>query len=95
MIKINFIFPSNYNLKNKLFGFIDYSTVILNVIWGIIIFFIVQLFCKELFFKVFLFIILFLPIFLFSILGLNDENLLYLLNYVLRYLKKPKVYLYY
>ena len=35
---MKFIFPQNYNFNNKLFGFIDYSTLILNILWGLIIF---------------------------------------------------------
>ena len=35
---MNFIFPQNYNLNSKFLGFIDYTTIILNVIWGIFIF---------------------------------------------------------
>ena len=30
---MKFIFPKNYNFKNKLFGFIDYSTIFINLIW--------------------------------------------------------------
>ena len=37
---MNFIFPQNYNFDNKLFGFISYSSLILNLIWACIIFFI-------------------------------------------------------
>ena len=29
---MKFIFPQNYNFKSKLFGVIDYSTAIFNVI---------------------------------------------------------------
>ena len=32
---MKFIFPQNYDFKSKLFGFIDYTTVILNIIWGV------------------------------------------------------------
>ena len=35
---MKFIFPQNYNFNSKLLGFIDYTTVILNIIWGIIVF---------------------------------------------------------
>ena len=35
---MNFIFPQNYNFDNKLFGFISYSSLILNLIWACIIF---------------------------------------------------------
>ncbi len=38
---MKFIFPQNYNFKkNKLFGIIDYSSLIFNIIWDLIIFFI-------------------------------------------------------
>lgn len=32
---MKFIFPQNYNFKNKLFGIIDYSSLIFNIIWMI------------------------------------------------------------
>ena len=28
---MKFIFPQNYNFKNKLFGFLDYSTIFFNL----------------------------------------------------------------
>ena len=30
---MKFIFPQNYNFDNKLLGFIDYTTVILNIVF--------------------------------------------------------------
>lgn len=30
---MKFIFPKNYNFKNKIFGIIDYSTALVNIIW--------------------------------------------------------------
>jgi hypothetical protein len=44
---MNFIFPQNYNFDNKLFGFISYSSLILNLIWACIIFFISNCFSAE------------------------------------------------
>ena len=41
---MKFIFPQNYNFKNKLFGVIEYSTIFLNLIWDLIIFIFVNLF---------------------------------------------------
>ena len=35
---MNFIFPENYNFKNKIFGMFDYSTVIFNFVWGFLLF---------------------------------------------------------
>ena len=40
---MKFIFPQNYNFNSKLFGFIDYSTAILNVVWCSFIFCLVNL----------------------------------------------------
>lgn len=31
---MKFIFPQNYNFKNKLFGIIDYTNLFLNIIWN-------------------------------------------------------------
>ena len=39
---MNFIFPKNYNFKNKLFGVIDYTTAIFNLILFLILFFIIN-----------------------------------------------------
>ena len=49
---MKFIFPQNYNFKNKLFGIIDYSSLIFNIIWDLIIFLLINL----LFFVVFDFV---------------------------------------
>lgn len=64
---MKFIFPQNYNFKNKLFGFIDYSSILLNIFWDCFIFFILKLFPFNLNIKIFIFIILCFPVFLFSI----------------------------
>jgi hypothetical protein len=52
------------------------------------------LFFDNLNFKIFLFIILVFPILLFSVIGFNHENILYVFYYILKYLKRPKIYLY-
>ena len=36
---MKFIFPQNYNFKNKLFGIIDYSSLIFNIIFYGLFFF--------------------------------------------------------
>ena len=56
---MKFIFPQNYNFKSKLFGFIDYSTVILNLVWGVIVFGIVFFLIPNITMKIGVFIILF------------------------------------
>lgn len=91
---MKFIFPQNYNFNSKLLGFIDYSTVILNIIWGLIIFGFVYFLVPDLTLKVGIFIILFLPFALLSIIGFNHEKILYILIYLYKYINSQKIYIY-
>ena len=91
---MKFIFPKNYNYNMKLFGFISYSTAIIDVILGIIILGIVNLIFKSMNLKIYFFIGTYLPILLFSILGINRENFLTVVIYIFKYFKNRKVYLY-
>jgi len=91
---LKFIFPQNYNFNNKLFGFIDYSTIILNLIWDIFIFLLINLFFHNWNIKIFLFIIFCFPLLLFSIIGLNGENIFYIFKYIFKYLFRPKIYVF-
>lgn len=91
---MKFIFPQNYNFKNKFLGIIDYSTLLLNIIWDLFIFSIINLLFHDTTIKIFIFVIFCLPILLFSIIGFNHENILYIIIYILKYLKNNKLYLY-
>lgn len=91
---MKFIIPQNYDFSSKLFGFLDYSTAIFNVIWFALVFCIVSFIISNLYVKIFTIIILYFPVMLFSIIGFNHENVLYVLFYILKYLYKQKVYLY-
>ncbi len=91
---MKFIIPQNYDFSSKLFGIIDYQTVLFNVIWCILIFCISNLLISSLYIKVFVIIILCFPVLLFSIIGFNHENVLYVLFYLLKFLYSQKVYLY-
>ena len=92
---MNFIFPSNYSFKNKLLGIIDYPTAIFNVIYFLIIFGINYLLFSSINIRIIFIIVFYFPIFLFSIVGFNHENNLYSLFYILKFLIKPKIYLYF
>ena len=50
---MKFIFPKNYNFKNKIFGIIDYSTALVNIIWYAFIFLLINLlfYAKVLYFQ--------------------------------------------
>ena len=91
---MKFIFPQNYHFRPKLFGFIEYSTLFLNGIWGIFAYFISDVFFENFTLKIAIFIILFFPILLFSIIGFNHEKITYIIKYLYLYLKSPKYYLY-
>ena len=87
-----FIFPQNYNFKNKLFGIFDYSTVIINIIFGFLMFQIARIIPFNLNIKISIFIIFYFPLLLFSIFGFNNENIFYFLSYMFRFIKNRKVY---
>lgn len=91
---MKFIIPQNYHFSSKLFGIFDYSTVLFNIFWSLFIFCILSLFPIPFYFKSFILIILCFPILLFSVIGFNHENMLYVLFYILKFLSKQKVYLY-
>ena len=91
---MKFIFPQNYNFKNKIFGFIDYPTAILNVLWDVFVFCVLDLIFVNLTLKICLFIILCFPLLLFSIFGFNNENIISVIVYIFKYIKNKKLYLY-
>ena len=88
---MKFIFPQNYNFRNKFLGIFDYSTIIFNLIWNTFIFFIVNLFPINLNIKIFIFILLGFPLLLFSIVGFNGENIIFVLHYFLKFIMKNKL----
>lgn len=91
---MKFIFPQNFNFKNKLFGFIDYSTLFLNIIWDSFIFCILDLIIKNISIKISCFIIFSFPLFIFSIIGFNHENFVYFLSYLFKFIFGKKLYFY-
>lgn len=91
---MKFIIPQNYNFKNKIFGIIEYSTAFLNIFWYTIIFILINLFFKSWNIKIFLLITFCFPITLFSIVGFNGESVVYVFQYIVKYLLHPKLYLY-
>ena len=91
---MKFIFPQNYNFKNKLFGMFDYSTLIINIIWAVLMFQIAKFLPFNLNVKISVFITFYFPLLLFSIFGFNNENIFYFLSYMLKFVKNRKVYFY-
>ena len=82
---MKFIFPQNYNFKNKILGIIDYSVAIFNILWDLFIIFLLH----------FIFLIIFgFPVLLLSISGIHGENLIYILIYFFKFLFKQKIIFY-
>ncbi len=91
---MKFIFPQNYKFNNKILGIIDYSTAIVNVVWYIFVFFIVNLIFNVIKIKIFVFILLCFPFFLISVIGFNHENIISVIGYTVKFFKNRKIYLY-
>lgn len=91
---MKFIFPRNYDFKTKLFGVFDYLTIIINIIFDLFIFCICNLIFNNINIKIFIIVSLCFPLFILSIVGLNNENVFSVLIYILKYFLKPKLYLY-
>ena len=91
---MKFIFPKNYNFKNKFLGFIDYPTAIFNVIMLFLLWSFSKTLFKSLMIRCLFIILLYFPFLLFCIIGFNGENVLYILYYILKFLIRPKLYLY-
>ena len=90
---MKFIFPQNYNFKNKLFGVIEYSTIFLNLTWDLFVFIFINLF-KNLNVKIFLFFIFCFSLLLFSFSGFFGVSIIYVLKYISNFLIKQKLYLF-
>lgn len=91
---MKFIFPKNYNFKNKIFGVIDYTTAIVNVIWCSFIFLVVNFIFNNINIKIVIFITTCFPLILFSFSGFNGENIVYFISYMSRFIFKQKLYFY-
>ena len=91
---MKFIFPQNYDFKNKLFGIVDYSTAFVNLLWYSLIFLFVHFLFKSLMVKIFVFIVFCFPLLLFTLAGFNGENIIYVFSYLLHFYFKPKLFLY-
>lgn len=91
---MNFIIPKNYKFKPKLLGLIDYQTAVLNGVWAGILYILVNILFSTITMKLYFFIGLFLPFLLFSIVGINNENIISVFIYIFKFYKNQKIYLY-
>lgn len=91
---MKFIFPQNFIFKNKIFGVIDISTLFLNIIWDAFIYCFLNLLFSNTNVIISGFIIFCFPLLLFSVIGFNHENIVYVLFYLLKFICNKKLYFY-
>jgi hypothetical protein len=89
-----YIFPKNYNFKNKIGGVIDYPTAIFNLLFIFLLYKFISIFKLTLTSKLIFISIFYTPIFLVSIFNHNDDNIICIAYYVIKFLVRPKLYLY-
>lgn len=70
----------------------DYSTAVFNVIWAILVLVLINIFPFSINIKIGLFITFYFPLLLFSIVGFDNENILYVFYYMYKFIKNRKVY---
>lgn len=92
--KLKFIFPKNYKFNRKILGFLDYKTAVIDLILGLLLLLLIRSIFTSLSTQIYVFIILFLPILLFSILGTGGENIIDFTIYIIKFFKNRKVYFY-
>ena len=89
-----YIFPKNYNFKNKIGGVIDYPTAIFNLLFIFLLYKFISIFKLTLTSKLIFISIFYTPIFLVSIFNHNADNIICIAYYVIKFLVRPKLYLY-
>ena len=91
---MKFVFPQNYNSKNKVAGFLDYTALIFALFFGITTFLITSLFTNRIFTKLCFAISGAIPFIIFSFANFNNESFIEILIYTLKFAFKPKIYLF-
>ena len=91
---MKFVFPKNYKYREKILGFIDYITAIFDLIVGIILFLILKIFVKKITTRIYIFVIMFVPIILFSVFISDGENIITYFIMLINFLKRRGIYFY-
>ena len=91
---MRFIFPRNYSFHSKFLGFIDYSTLFLNILWLGFLIAISNLFFNNLDIIIFICVTFYLPVLIFSFVGFHNENIIYVFFYLKNFIKRRNLYFY-
>lgn len=91
---MKFIFPQNYKFNTKLFGILDAQTALVSAVWAGIIYLVINFIFKSLYLKIFLFIVTVFPIVIFSIVGVNGENIINVAMYMTKFIMRRRIMFY-
>lgn len=89
---MKFIFPKNYKYRAKILGIIDYGTAIIDLLLGIVLLFLIKIFTKRITTIIYVFIILYVPVLLFSIFIAQGENIITYIIMTYKFFKRRGVY---
>lgn len=92
--EIEYVIPKNYDIRPKILGIIEQEALILFLIVNILFFMIINNLINNIFIVLELMIIIALPQAIILVNGINGENIVYVIRYMVRYIFKKKVYLY-
>ena len=91
---MKFIFPKNYKYRAKILGFIDYVTATIDLIIGFILIFLIRIFVKKITTQIYILVVLFIPIVLFSVFVADGENIILYTIQIFKFMKKRGIYFY-
>ena len=91
---IEFVFPMNYKEKEKFLGFIDYRTLSVLGGIGVILFLILRTIKMTLVIKISIFVSIILFFAIIILIGVNGENMLDFMYFSIKFLIRPRVYVY-
>ena len=91
---MKYIFPKNYKYRPKILGYIDYVTAVFDIVFGIMLFLIIHLIFKKVSTQIYAFIILFLPLVLITVFFTRDENIIEIICYMFKFIKRRGIFVY-
>lgn len=91
---LKYIIPKNYDITPKILGTFEFYSLLITLFAVIITFVIISLFNITLINKISICIIINLPIFLLLNFGIESENILFIITYLVIFLFSRKTYIY-
>ncbi len=92
--EMEYIIPKNYDIRPKVLGIIEQDALVIFLVINIVIFMIINNIIGNIFIVLELMIIIALPQAIILINGINGERIVDVLQYMILYIFKKKVYLY-